>query len=165
LIVVSDTSPILNLARINRLQLLASLYREIVIPSAVYEELAASTGDLAATADFASSPWIVVATVQDQERVKQLRKILDYGEAEAVILAIERKADLFLVDERCARRTASSEGLAVRGLLGVIGHAKRAGLIDAAKPLLDELIHVARFWIGPALYAEALAAFGEADAK
>ena len=49
----------------------------------------------------------------------------------------------------------------VTGLLGVIAEAKRAGLIDAAKPVLDELIYTARFWIGPALYAEVLGKLGE----
>jgi predicted nucleic acid-binding protein len=65
------------------------------------------------------------------------------------------------VDERRGRRTATEAGLSVTGLLGVVAAAKRARLIDAAKPLLDDLIVRARFWIGPALYREVLAALGE----
>ena len=53
------------------------------------------------------------------------------------------------------------EGLIVTGLLGIVARAKQAGLIDLAKPVLDELIHNARFWIGPELYAEVLAELGE----
>jgi hypothetical protein len=49
----------------------------------------------------------------------------------------------------------------VIGLLGVVIRAKRSGLIDQAKPLLDELIQTARFWIGPDLYAEVLSESGE----
>ena len=60
------------------------------------------------------------------------------------------------------RRTATAAGLRVTGLLGVVARAKRAGLIDLVKPVLDELIQVARFWIGPDLYAEVLAELGEA---
>jgi predicted nucleic acid-binding protein len=78
----------------------------------------------------------MVATATDQERVQELRGYLDPGEAEAIVLAIELRADLLLVDERRGRRVASAAGLAITGLLGVIATAKRAGLIDLAKPLL-----------------------------
>jgi predicted nucleic acid-binding protein len=103
----------------------------------------------------------MVATANDQKRVQELRKDLDRSEAEAIVLAIERQADLPLVDERRGRRTASAAGLRVTGLLGVVAAAKRDGLIDLAKPVLDELIQNARFWIGPDLYAEVLAELGE----
>ena len=93
--------------------------------------------------------------------MQELREDLDLGEAEAIVLAIECRADLLLVDERRGRRTATAAGLTVTGLLGVVARAKQAGLIDLAKPVLDELIHVARFWIGPELYAEVLAELGE----
>lgn len=48
------------------------------------------------------------------------------------------------------------------GLLGVVAKAKQAGLIDLAKPVLDDLIQTARFWIGPGLYKEVLEQLGEA---
>jgi hypothetical protein len=67
------------------------------------------------------------------------------------VLAIERRADLLLVDEMRGRWTATAAGIKVTGLLGVVASAKRAGLIDLAKPVLDDLIQIARFWIGPEL--------------
>lgn len=161
MIVVSDTSPVLNLARIERLELLVLLYRQVVIPSAVQEELLRSESDLPRAIDLASQPWLIVATANDQERVRELHERLDLGEAEAIVLAIELGAGLLLMDERRGRRAASAEGLAVTGLLGVIAAAKRAGLIELAKPVLDELIHHARFWIGPDLYTEVLRELGE----
>ena len=156
MIVVSNTSPVLNLARIGRLELPPFLYNQVIIPSAVYEELLAAKADLSAAVDLASLPWLVVATARDQSRVRKLCEDLDPGEAEAIVLAIERRADLLLVDERRARRTATAAGLAITGLLGIVAKAKQAGLIARAKPVLDELIQIAQFWIGPELYAEVL---------
>jgi predicted nucleic acid-binding protein len=49
----------------------------------------------------------------------------------------------------------------VKGLLGVVARAKRAGIVDQAKPVLDDLIQIARFWIGSDLYAQVLADLGE----
>jgi predicted nucleic acid-binding protein len=162
LIVVSDTSPVLNLARIGRLELLPLLYEQVLIPSAVFEELTASERDLPPAIDLASEPWLMVASAKDQTRVKELRKHLDVGEAEAIVLAVERRADLLLVDERRGRRTATAAGLTVTGLLGVVAGAKQAGLIELGKPVVDEIMQVARFWIGRDLYAEVLAELGEA---
>lgn len=162
MIVVSDTSPILNLARIGRLELLPQLYRQVLIPSAVFAELAVSERDPTPAIDPVSMPWLIVAIAEDRNRVQELQKNLDAGEAEAIVLAIERRADLLLVDERRGRSTATAVGIAVTGLLGVVAKAEQAGLIDLAKPVLDHLIQIARFWIGPGLYKEVLAQLGEA---
>ena len=161
MIVVSDTSPVLSLARIGRLELLRLLYHQVLIPSAVHSELVAATQQLPTRIDFDSLTWLTVARPGDRRRVEKLCEDLDIGEAEAIVLAIERQADLLLVDERRGRRTATDAGLTVTGLLGVVAHAKRAGFIDAAKPILDELIGRATFWISPALYREVLEHLGE----
>ncbi len=161
MIVVSDTSPVLNLARIGRLQLLPMLYGQVLLPSAVFEELVASRQDLPPAIDLAAEPWLIVASANARARVQELLEYLDPGEAEAIVLAVERRADLLLMDERRGRRTATAAGLRVTGLLGVVAEAKRAGLIDLGKPVIDELVEIARFWIGPDLYAEVLAELGE----
>ncbi|MBI3491044.1 MAG: DUF3368 domain-containing protein [Acidobacteria bacterium] len=161
MIVVSDTSPVLNLERIGRLELLPALYRQVLIPTAVYVELRGSPSAPARQIDVDVFPWLIVATATDRQLVEDLRAKLDVGEAEAIALALERRADLLLVDEKRARRTATASGLSVTGLLGVIVQAKHAGVIDAARPILDDLIRTARFWIGPLLYAEVLERLGE----
>jgi predicted nucleic acid-binding protein len=159
LIVVSDTSPILNLARIGRLELLPGLYQQVFVPSKVHGELMDSLG--AVSLDLASFEWLVVASPEDRSRVEALSAELDPGEAEAIVLALERHADLLFVDERRGRRIARTTGLRVTGLIGVLTAAKGAGLIDAVKPVLDALIRDARFWIGRALYREVLTHLGE----
>lgn len=161
MIVVSDTSPLLSLARIGRLDLLERLYHQVLIPPVVFDEIKAGMDHSATTIPFDRIPWIQVARPRDIRHVDRLAADLDRGEAEAIVLAIERRADLVLVDERRGRRAATAAGLVVTGLLGVVVAAKRAGIVTEARPLLDELIQTARFWIGPALYARVLAELGE----
>lgn len=160
MIVVSDTSPILNLALIGRLDLLVSLYRQVLIPPAVARELVRpdSSGLLI---HLDSCPWLVVACARDQVRVRQLCAQLDHGEAEAIVLALESRADVLLVDERRGRRLAAAFGLRVIGLLGMLAEAKRMGLVERVKPVLDDLITRAGFWIGAELHAKVLAELGE----
>jgi predicted nucleic acid-binding protein len=108
LIVVSDTSPILNLARIGRLELLQLLYHQILIPDAVYRELTDSKRDLPPAIDLTSMSWLMVVAAANQNRVQDVLENLDPGEAEAIVLAIELRADLLLVDERRGRRNATA---------------------------------------------------------
>jgi hypothetical protein len=80
---------------------------------------------------------------------------LDRGEAEAIALALQEKADWLLIDERVGRRFAQRVGLKVKGTLGILLEGVRRGYIDDLQPLLDIL--VARgTWIAPATYAEVL---------
>jgi hypothetical protein len=118
LIVVSDTSPILNLALIDRLDLLVSLYRASAGSArGVWELTRPDAGKPLINAD--SCSWLVLAPAQDQARVGALRTELDPGEAEAIVLALERRADLLLMDERRGRQIATGLGLRV-GLIGVL---------------------------------------------
>ena len=100
--------------------------------------------------------------VRNLARVHELSAEIDLGEAEAIVLALERRADLLLVDERRGRRIAAKLGLRATGLLGTLAEAKRRGLVARVKPLLDDLRLRAGFWIGEDLYAEVLTALDEA---
>ncbi len=88
---------------------------------------------------------------------------LDAGEAEATVVVGELSADLLLVDEKRGRQIAMGRGLQVAGLLGVLAEAKARGLISRCRPLLDEMINVAGFWIGDDLRTRYLQGLNELD--
>ncbi len=152
MIVISDTSAILNLARIGRLEILRTLFNEVVIPSAVFAELTTYEAELGGVIGFAAIPWLTRASATNVDRVRELATQLDPGEAEAIALAFEREAALLIVDERRARRVAVAAGIRVVGLLGVLARAKREGILKQVKPILDELIREAGFWVSADLY-------------
>jgi hypothetical protein len=93
--------------------------------------------------------------------IQESQENIDWGEAEAIALALELKADLLVMDERRGRAVATSYGLQVTGLLGVLLQAKRNNLIPAIKPLLDQLIEQADFRVSSQLYTTILQSASE----
>lgn len=161
MIVVSNTSPITNLAAISQLVLLQQLYGTIVIPQAVYDEMAGVGRVVAGSVEVQTKSWIQTQQVTNKALVTALQLELDGGEAEAIALAIELKADLLLLDERRGRTVASRFGLKFTGILGVLIEAKHKGVISAVKPVVDSLILTAGFWITDSLYQRVLQTAGE----
>lgn len=147
MIVVTNTSPLLNLAVIGEARLLPELFGRVTAPNMVREEIDSLRlrDQRFRSADTANAA--VFATVRDASRVALLSLHLDPGEAGAIALALELRADLILLDERRATRAARQLGLRTLGLLGVLLLAKRKGLIDQVRPLLDRLETDAGFWI------------------
>lgn len=160
MIIVSNTSPLNNLAAIGQLDLLQQLYNRVIIPNAVYRELLdAGTTDPAVLA-VQSYDWIQIQPVTDRSLLQTLQTKLDAGEAEAIALAVELKADRLIIDERRGRHEAIELGLQVTGLLGILLAAKQRGIVPRVKPLLDDLISQG-FWVREQLYAEVLQFAGE----
>jgi uncharacterized protein len=87
-IVVSDTSPINNLAAINQLHLLLRLYGTVLIPEAVYRELTDPNFPVAGATEVQTFDWIQTRAVSDRTLVEALSNELDIGEAEAIALAV-----------------------------------------------------------------------------
>jgi predicted nucleic acid-binding protein len=162
-IVVSDASPLISLAVTGHLEFLKHLYEQVRIPEAVYQELTGSDLELPGAAAVQTLEWIVSQPVRNQVLVRALLGELDHGEAEAIALAVEVQADVVLLDERRARRVATRLGLNVVGVLGVLVEAKHQALIPHLKPLLDDLITRAGFWVSPQLYERVLQAVGESQ--
>lgn len=160
MIVVSDTSPISNLAALGQLIILQQLYREVIIPTAVHQELLNSGADDPAVLAVQAVDWIQIRSVSNATLLQPLQVALDVGEAEAIALAIELNADRLLIDERRGRQQAIQAGLKVTGLLGILLAAKQQGFIATVQPLLDALI-ANGFWIRDELYSETLRLAGE----
>jgi len=161
MIIISNTSPVINLAAVGRLDLLRQLYGKIVIPRAVHNEIVIVGTGQPGAAEVETLDWIETRQVANRPVVAALQLELDEGEAEAIALAAELKADLLLLDERKGRMVASHLGLKFIGILGVLIEAKRGGLIPAIKPIMDDLIRRAGFWISQKLYDSVLQAAGE----
>lgn len=140
MIVVSNAGPIIALARIEKLYLLQTLYGELLIPTAVQKEVTGLPADLPGAREVKTASWIKVSGVSDALSVSLLRERLDAGESEAIILVLERQADLLLIDEARGRRIAQARELPHIGTLGILLLAKRRGLIKTVTPLLDQLL-------------------------
>ncbi|NCR27746.1 MAG: DUF3368 domain-containing protein [Microcystis aeruginosa BS13-10] len=161
MIVVSDTSPITNLAAVNQLTLLHQLYGTIIIPQAVYEEMASLGYAVPGTIEIMTLSWIETRPVTQQNQVNQLLNKLDRGESEGIILALELGADILILDGRKGRKVAQSLGLNITGILGVLLEAKQKELIMNIKPIVDQLILKAEFRISETLYRKVLTIAGE----
>ena len=161
MMVVSNTSPIINLAAIGRLDLLQQLYTKVVIPQAVFHEIATIGAGQPGAREVQTLSWLETKQITNHSLAISLRADLGEGEAEAIAIAMELEADLLLIDEHQGRTIATRLSLKFIGLLGILIEAKHRGLVIAIKPLLDELIAKAGFWVGSQLYAHVLQATGE----
>jgi hypothetical protein len=159
MIVVSDTSSLIALAAVKRLDLLQQLFGSVVIPPAVHAELSMSSFNVSSAIE--SSAWIEVKQPDDEKLLQNLLSLLDKGESEAIVLAKELHADFLVIDERRGRQEAKRHQIPIIGLLGVIAKARRAGLIEQVKPLVDRIIHDVGFRVSPRLYSLFLEEVGE----
>jgi predicted nucleic acid-binding protein len=153
-IVVSDSSPLIALARVGHIHLLRSLFGEVLVPGAVWDEVVQA--DRPEVTQIVSAEWVKVVAVPDDSYLEVLRTEVDRGEAEAIALAADVRADTLLLDERSARQLAASMGLQVIGVVGVLKLAKQRGFIPEVRPVLDQLVTVLSFRLGKALYDQTL---------
>lgn len=134
MIVVSDTTPLIGLASIGRLELLYELFDEVYIPQAVFDETVTSGREEGkAKQAVATANWIHVVEVKDRLAVNVLLDEMDLGEVETIVLASELNADWVLMDEKKGRRKLSQLNIPKIGTLGILLKAKQLGLIPILK--------------------------------
>ena len=162
MLVVSNTSPLSNLAIIGRLELVREQVGAVVIPPAVGAELSRNPRMEArvALATAIQEGWIRVMALSGAV-APELAAALDPGEAEALSLALEATAGLVLLDESAARIKAAHLGLSHTGALGILRRARQTGRIASLKAEVQRLRKEAGFFINPALERALLISVGE----
>lgn len=161
MIVVADTSVVLNLVRVGQDQLLREIYREIWIPTQVAEEFVWQTSVNPRFRGLPLPSWLQIRDPALMPESLRANALLDDGERAALALAVEIRADAILIDEENGREVATQLGLNRVGILGILLRAKAEGLVPLLKPILATLQRDANFWIAKPLLAEVLRLAGE----
>ncbi|MBK8922096.1 MAG: DUF3368 domain-containing protein [Saprospirales bacterium] len=161
MVVISDTSPVSGLYRINHLFLLERLFGRVILPDAVFQEILQLRSFGYDLKEILTADWIEVKSATNVSEVGNLLHHLDLGEAEAIVLAKELHADLLVMDESKGRAMAQQEGITIIGLAGILVEAKAAGHITSVKLLLDRLLDEVNFRMSRQLYEFVLRQVGE----
>jgi predicted nucleic acid-binding protein len=163
--IVSNTSPILNLAIIDHLDLLQEQFEQVIIPTDVLDELKLET-DFPGTENIRralQSDWLRVVGLREVHLSRALALELDRGEAAAIALALELGDSRILMDEHEGRVKAKALELQPVGVLGVLLRAKHDGRLESVYSATQALRHRAGFFIANALLAQLLAEAGESQ--
>jgi len=132
--IVSDSTTLIILWDLARMELLSNLFSRILIPKSVYQEISAK--EKITLPDF-----MEVKAVQPSEKLETLSMLLDAGESEAIALALELNMPL-IIDEKKGRTIAMREGIVIMGLLGVVYLNIKKGFIreEEARRFLDDAV-------------------------
>ncbi len=139
---ISNSSPLIALSTLEKLDILKTLFGNIIIPEAVYDEVFTRGFDKVSVPGF-----LAIEKISDKNLMVSLEMQIGYGESEVIALALERKITRVLIDDKQARKIAENLGLKVMGTLGVLILAKEKQLIKDIKPLVLELIEKINFRI------------------
>ncbi len=159
MIIVADSSPLISFAVIDKLDLLDKVFDGLIVPPGVYEEVV-RPGKIHSV-DLQIFLRDKVRPIKDILAVSVLRQQVDFGEAEAIVLALENGIRDILIDDYKGRQTAHANGLFPIGTIGVLLQSRKKGFIPCVRAHLDVLIsHNIR--ISKDLYFKALELAGEA---
>ncbi len=158
MIVIADSSPLIALSIVESLYWLDILFQNIGAPQAVYDEVTIP----GKTQSINLKEYLEhrILPVKNTMAVAAFQLDLGPGESEAIVCAMENKADFILLDDHKARKTAKLNGVPVVGSIGVMILAKRHSLIPAIKPYIDTL-RMNGIWISSSVIKTALSAVNE----
>jgi predicted nucleic acid-binding protein len=145
--IICNTSPLQYLHQLDLLHVLRTLAGRVIVPPAVMHELGEGRALGVNLPDLSREEWLLVRRPVSQQAVALVSN-LGPGETEVLMLGLESRNAVVVLDDALARRVAEALGLSLTGTLGLLLDAKRAGLIQAVGPLLDQL-QALRFRVAP----------------
>lgn len=156
-IIISNTTPIISLCSVECEYIFHKLFNMLIIPKAVDEELRATDKP---GANFSENEWVKIIPVKNKSFVNSLMKDLDKGESETIALAEQLKADAVIIDENFGYQIAKYFDLSVFRTLSILKIAKEKKIINAAKPIVEEMVNKGR-WYSNNLIQKYLKTLGE----
>lgn len=156
MIVVADTSVLLNLCRVGEADLLWRLYGVVMAPVSVQKESERAVQVYERFRGLAFPGFIRVLEPRQSLETLHPGAKLDQGESDAIALTLELSADLLLMDERKGRRLAKQLRIRFSGILGALVEAKQHGFVPQLRPLLSRLRDEAGFFLGERQMGEVL---------
>jgi predicted nucleic acid-binding protein len=148
--IVSNSTPLIALSKIGKLELLREYFGVVHIPKEVYDEVVTRGKNLFGAMEVKNAEWIKVEEVRNKIAVESLLGYIGQGEAEAIILAKERNTKLLLIDDSDGRQIAERLGLKITGTIGILLLAATDKKI-VFKDTLDDLV-ACGFWLGKEEY-------------
>ena len=139
-VVIADAGPLIALSRIDSLDVLRGLFRQVLVTEEVRDEALPAAdypGKALITEAFATG-WLVCPGPFETSW-QPTNPGLDAGERSAIAAAVQMPGCLLIIDDRAGRAEAKSHHVAIIGTAAVIGLAKLQGLIPAARPVLERL--------------------------
>jgi len=157
---VVDTSPLIFLAKLDRLDLLRRSADEVLIPAAVIQEVRAYPDEASRKIEDALGSWLREEKVEGRQVVDILLADLDFGEAEVIALAHETSAERIVMDDLDGRRFARRLKLEPIGTLGLLLAARLRGELGSLREEIERLERQG-FRASPSLVEAVLRASGE----
>ena len=158
--VIVNTSPLISLCILEKLEILPILFEEIYVPKAVFQEAVVLGKGKYGSTDVENAAWLKVTEISNEDLRDSIALSLDHGEAEVIALAKELGINTVVIDEYAGRRYAKMLDIDVVGTLGILLKAKEKGLIQQIKPLMELLLKHKRY-IGINLFEKVLRFAGE----
>ncbi|MBX7105558.1 MAG: DUF3368 domain-containing protein [Gemmataceae bacterium] len=160
MIIVADSSPLIVLVTTGDVKLIPALFRNVVVPVAVGDEVR-SLKRPAAVREFIASPsaWLEIRSPTEIPPIEGL----DAGEMAAIALAVELQADRLIIDEIAGRKAATERGLRVVGTVGILEAAAERGLVELEAAF--GRLRQTDFWVSARFLDQRLAAFRQRQSQ
>ena len=158
---IVDTSPIQYLHQLELLHILPNLAKQVFVPFAVIEEIKIGHSLAVNLPKLEELDWVNVRQPASAQALPLITN-LGPGETEVLMLGLEMRGAVVVLDDGPARDLAEILDLRFTGTLGLLLDAKKAGFVTEIRPLLEKL-HSLRFRVAPRTFTAVLRLAGEAD--